>query len=110
MNSPMTAKGYEALRASRRLKVFQPATLLGADGQMRVHLLDVSRTGVLGHAASPPAPGARVQLDCAGQVSRARVRWIDGPRFGLEFERPLHADRMEHIARQGGALSLTSGD
>jgi hypothetical protein len=106
----MNAKGYEALRASRRLKVFQPATLLDDAGHRRVHLLDVSRTGVLGHAASPPAPGARVGLDCGGEVSSALVRWSDGPRFGLEFDRPLAADRMERIARQGGALSLTSGD
>ncbi|WP_129794269.1 PilZ domain-containing protein [Sphingosinicella sp. CPCC 101087] len=110
MNSPTNAKGYEALRASRRLKVFQPATLLGADGRLRVHLLDVSRTGVLGHAASPPAPGSRVELDCAGQLRPALVRWNDGPRFGLEFEQPLPDERMEQIARQGGALPPTPAD
>ena len=106
MNNSVPPGGYEALRGSRRLKVFQPAGLLGAAGPARVHLLDVSHTGVLGHAESPPAPGERVELDCAGLTTAATVRWRDGRRFGLEFEAPLDSDRMERIARQGGALSL----
>ena len=94
---------HEPIRASQRVKVFQPAALRCADGARRIHLLDVSRTGILGHALSPPDPGERVELDCAGLVAAARVRWRDGRRFGLEFDTPLTHDRLEVLAREGGA-------
>jgi hypothetical protein len=96
---------HEPTRASRRLKIFQPAALLGPDGRSRIHLLDVSRTGVLAHADLPPGPGARVELECAGLVLPARVRWRDGRRFGLEFDSPLGGDQLEIIARRGGAVT-----
>ncbi|WP_162806742.1 PilZ domain-containing protein [Sphingosinicella terrae] len=87
------------LRRSRRLKVFQPAALAGPAGTIRIHLLDVSATGALAYAATaPPAVGDALQLECAGIVAAATVRWCKGNRFGLHFDAPLDAEALRRIA------------
>ena len=91
------------MRGSRRLKVFQPASLRSGDGCVRVHLLDVSHTGLLGHAPVPPWPGERVELDIPGLLVAASVRWRDGRRFGVQFDTPLGDDQLARLTRQGTA-------
>ena len=91
------------MRASRRLKVFQPATLDGPTGSARIHLLDVSASGARGHMADPPSEGERVVLECEGVSLQAVVRWRDGNRFGLSFDEPLTDVQLVHVARAGSA-------
>ena len=77
------------LRAARRLKLFQPTELRTGEARCRVHLLDLSATGALIHAAAPPARGASVLLACAGSLREARVMWVDGQRLGVSFRSTL---------------------
>lgn len=78
------------LRAKPRLKLFHPTELRDAEGAVqRAHLLDLSATGALVHAAEPPASDTTVQLLVDGALRAARVMWTDGRRFGLHFRLPL---------------------
>jgi hypothetical protein len=80
------------------MKVFQPATFTGAGPAARMHLLDVSATGALAHAHEPPARGARLRIECLGVARGATVKWSEGKRFGLLFDRPLTADEVDRLA------------
>lgn len=87
-----------AARCAKRVKVFQPAQLVRDGASLRIHLLDVSETGALAHAQEPTAAGARVRVECEGVVREASVRWCEGPRFGLVFDRPLLPQQVAMLA------------
>lgn len=76
-------------RAQARQKLFQPTTIVTPAGEARAHLLDLSGTGALLHAATPPMVAARVQVGCAGERRTGRVVWVRGNRFGVVFTVPL---------------------
>lgn len=78
------------LRAKPRLKAFQPTELRRADGAVvKVHLLDLSCTGALVHAAEPPARGETAYLLLNGAFRAGEVAWSEERRFGLHFGVPL---------------------
>jgi hypothetical protein len=81
-------------RRARRLKIFQPATLVRGGRTQRIHLLNVSATGFLGHAEDEVPTSSLVRLECLGVVRNAVVRWSDGRRFGLLLDRTLNADQI----------------
>jgi len=64
---------------------------------MRVHLLDLSNTGALVHAAAPPAIGAMVDVTCGFSLGAARVAWVDGKRFGLSFTQRLTDQQVRFV-------------
>jgi len=84
-------------RAAKRIKLFQPATLVREGASMRIHLLDISKSGALAHAEAPPAAHASVRVECEGLVRTASVRWSERKRFGLLFDRPLLASEVERL-------------
>ena len=78
------------LRAKPRLKAFQPTEMRRADGVVaKVHLLDLSGTGALVHAAEPPATGETVHLFLNGAFRAGDVAWSEERRFGLHFRVPM---------------------
>lgn len=81
----------------KRAKIFHPATLSLNGAAARIHLLDVSETGALAHGTPPPRL-ASVEVSCAGLHRTARVRWCEGKRFGLQFDRPLLPSQLEALA------------
>ena len=84
-----SATDVQHARAQARLKLFQPTTMRGPAGEARAHLLDLSSTGALVHAAAPPMVAARVQIGCGGEMRAGRVVWVRGNRFGVTFAVPL---------------------
>ena len=101
----MVGDGKAEQRCSKRLKVFQPARLAGPDAEARIHLLDVSATGALAHAAeTAPAAGAALYLECSGIRAAVTVRWSRGQRFGLHFDVPLDPDQLRRITKAGASL------
>jgi hypothetical protein len=86
-----------ASRAAKRVKVFQPATLERDGASLRIHLLDISESGALAHAHQPPPDRSRVRVECEGLVRTASVRWSEGKRFGLLFDRPLLGAEVERL-------------
>jgi hypothetical protein len=106
MLSVASGQSEAASRGAKRVKVFQPATLVREGATLRIHLLDVSATGALAHAQEPPPARSQVEVRCADLVRTASVRWSEGKRFGLLFDRPLlDADLDAIAARRSVALS-----
>jgi hypothetical protein len=68
---------------------------------MRIHLLDLSGKGALGHAADPPQSGEIVWLVCKGNEILARTAWVRGSRFGLTFDSSLPAAKLNPMLAEG---------
>jgi hypothetical protein len=93
------------LRATPRIKIFQPAELrCGSDAPKRVHLLNISEGGALVYGDVAAQIGAEVQLSCGLPLGAARVRWRDGQRFGVAFTRPIPAAQIEALVTSQKAL------
>jgi hypothetical protein len=88
-------------RIAKRYKVFEATRMHAPSGEARVHLINISESGALLHAASAavPIPGAAVRLEISGQEMPARVVWADGDRFGVMFLRRLSAECIARLIR-----------
>ena len=89
---PLPAPSPVGPRIAPRHKVFLPAEMIGAGGSTRAHLLNLSTTGALMHADTPPASGATVQLRCGTASWSARVVWAADKRFGV-----VHVTRLSSV-------------
>lgn len=69
---------------------------------MRVHLLDLSADGALGHTPGPPQPGEIVWLVYKGCEILSRTAWVRGNRFGLAFDKPVPSAKLQPILKEGG--------
>jgi hypothetical protein len=77
------------------------ASLLASGRPMRIHLLDLSANGALGHAVEPPEPGEIVWLACEGCEILSRTAWVRGSRFGLAFDTPVPSARLQKLLIAG---------
>ena len=68
---------------------------------MRIHLLDLSAHGALGHAPEPPEPGEIVWLVCKGCEVLSRTAWVRGSRFGLAFDTPMPSAKLQGLLSEG---------
>ncbi len=84
-------------RTAHRHKTFEPITLVTERGDLRAHVLNVSTTGALIHAAGGPAAGERCTLFLAGREVAAEVIWVGGPRFGVAFRGALTPDELARL-------------
>ncbi len=97
------ARAADVRRAEPRLKVFQPATMHVASGEVRVHLLDVSPQGAMVHGFAGVAPGNLLALACCGWTRAANVAWMTNKRFGVRFVQPLSEGDLSAATRIGKA-------
>ncbi|WP_260598550.1 PilZ domain-containing protein [Sphingomonas endolithica] len=94
------------IRASPRLKVFFPSQLDGAGGIIRIHLLNISRTGALIYSSQPLEKGQKVSVGSGERAKLAIVAWVSGARAGVEFRLPFHEAELDaFIADQNAALA-----
>jgi hypothetical protein len=95
-----------AIRASPRLKVFFPSQMLCAGSVVRVHLLNVSRTGALIYSSRSLEKGQSVSIGRGATAKLATVAWVSGSRAGVEFRLPFcEAELDAFIADQNAALA-----
>ena len=93
MGSERAARTVLAIkRARKRARLQLQGMLLGATGETEVRLRDLSCSGALGETAKPPAEGSEIVLVSHGLVVPAKVAWVTGRRFGLDFQHPIGAE------------------
>ncbi len=94
----------QSVRASdraQRYKLFKPIELSCAGQAIRAHLLDLSSTGALAHAETPPPVGARVRVSAGFPLGTAKVIWANGKRFGIAFNLRLDAAQIDRAIAVG---------
>jgi len=106
--SALGFRGRPDARQGERTRVLLQASLLVSGRPMRIHLLDLSSNGALGHAADPPEPGEIVWLVCKGAEILSRTAWVRGSRFGLAFDKSVPEAKLKPMLSEG-RRALTSG-
>jgi hypothetical protein len=81
--------GHDDKRRCARSRVLIGATVTTTEGPIEVRLRNLSQYGALLHCDRPPALRSEVTLERGELRAPARVVWIDGGRFGIEFEEPI---------------------
>lgn len=99
--SALGFRGRPDGRQGTRTRVLLQASVLAGGRPMRIHLLDLSGSGALGHAGDPPQPGEIVWLVCKGTEILARTAWVRGNRFGLAFDNSLPAAKLKPLLSEG---------
>lgn len=87
-------------RKSERLKTFEPISLSEADGEVRAHLLNISKTGALIHAEQTPQIGKIVQVNLLGDWHVGSVAWSSPPRFGMSFAIRLSDEKIARLTQR----------
>lgn len=85
---------------AKRVKIFQPATLVFEKEVRRIHLLDVSPAGLRAHAQEPIPKGAHVRIECFDVVRNAVVMWSDNKRFGLMLKQHLTTEEISTLTHR----------
>lgn len=94
-------------RATPRVRLFIPATVLLLHGKEKCLLDDLSQAGARVTLASKlPALGAGVVLEAAGLDVFGTVVWSHGARFGIEFEEPLALHDVVNVRHFADAYAI----
>lgn len=89
--------GADRPRSAPRHKIFLPTQVYLSTGETRAHLINVSSSGALVHATTTPHCEETIQVALCGALIPARVRWVDGRRFGLSFLQPLGDAQIKQL-------------
>ena len=100
-------KKWQKVSGSKERRVFERsivllrATLATEDGEVRVFLRNLSRSGALIDTSDELAIGTVVTLHCGKSVIPARIVWARRPRFGLAFRDLLSvAEVQKHVSEE----------
>lgn len=84
-------------RLQRRKKAFRPSVIADANGERRVHLLDLTTEGALGYTFHPPATGETLTLLLLHHRVEAQVIWMEDRKFGLHFRTPISSTLVDQL-------------
>jgi hypothetical protein len=90
------------VRRHGRFRIMLGCTFYSVHGEACGVLLDVSRGGAMLSATPPPPIGCRLLLERQNLELPGIVRWVEGSRFGIQFEEPLSEDEVLALASRGG--------
>ena len=94
-----TAEG----RRHGRHRVMLAATFFSVHGESSGVLLDVSEGGAMLSASPPPPIGCRLLLERQNLEVPGIVRWVDGNRFGIQFEEMISEDEVLGLVSKSSA-------
>ena len=88
-------------RVFERSIVLVRATLETENGEIRVYLRNLSRSGALIDTAENLPIGTIVTLHCGKSVVPSRIVWAKSPRFGLVFRDLIsEAEVQRHVSAE----------
>lgn len=85
------------VRRFGRHRIMLAANLYSVHGELNCVLLDVSQGGAM-LSATPPLPvGCRLLLERHAFEVPGIVRWVEGNRFGVQFEESIPEDVVQGL-------------
>lgn len=94
-------------RRHGRHRIMLAATFYSVHGEATGVLLDVSQGGAMLSASPPPPVGCRLLLERQSFEVPGVVRWVDGNRFGVQFEEPLSEPVVTALVSKSGQNNST---
>ncbi|WP_340315501.1 PilZ domain-containing protein [Rhizorhabdus argentea] len=89
-------------RRHGRFRIMLAATFYSVHGESSGVLLDVSQGGAMLSASPPPPVGCRLLLERQSLEVPGIVRWVEGNRFGVQFEEALSEPVVMALVSKGG--------
>jgi PilZ domain-containing protein len=87
-------------RHDKRSLVLITGRVMTSDGPVEVRLRNLSCNGALLEANVPPAEASEVMFERGETIAPARVAWISGNRFGIQFHHPIaEGEVLIHIGK-----------
>jgi hypothetical protein len=87
-------------RRNKRSLVLIAGKVKGEGGTLDVRLRNLSRNGALLEADYPPAEGTEVVFERGETIAPARVAWVSGTRFGIQFHHQIEeSEVLIHIGK-----------
>ena len=87
-------------RRNKRSLVLIAAKIKLKQGELDARLRNLSCNGALLEADVPPAEGTEVVFERGETIAPARVAWVSGTRFGVQFDRPIEeCEVLIHIGK-----------
>jgi hypothetical protein len=84
----------EETRKGSRFKVFLPIVISQAGNEAHGQLIEVSNEGARGHSRTVPEPRQPIEIEWEGKTLSAKVVWVKGEKFGVEFDRRLSNNQL----------------
>lgn len=91
-----------AARRQGRHRILLAATLHSVHGEMDGVLLDLSEGGALVNASPPLPAGCKLLLERQNLEVPGTVRWVEGNRFGVQFDEPITPDIVSALVTRSG--------
>lgn len=101
----MASKACDQPPRERRFKMFHPAEMRIFDMRVKIHVLNISRSGLLISTETPPPSGANAIFDLGTSERRGRIVWVAGDRCGVQFHVPIEAAELSQLIG-GGAPDI----
>ncbi|ATE65069.1 PilZ domain-containing protein [Rhizorhabdus dicambivorans] len=92
----------EDARRYGRHRIMLAATFYSVHGEANGVLLDVSQGGAMLSASPPPPVGCRLLLERQNFDVPGVVRWVEGNRFGVQFEEMISEDEVLGLVSKSG--------
>ncbi len=89
-------------RRHGRHRIMLAATYFSVHGEAAGVLLDVSQGGAMLSSSPPPPIGCRLLLERQNFEVPGTVRWVDGNRFGIQFDEMLSDDIVMGLVSKSG--------
>lgn len=85
-----------------RHRILLSATFYSVHGEVDGALLDVSQGGAMLSASPPLPPGCKLLVERQNMEVPATVRWVDGNRFGVQFDDPISPEAVDALVTKSG--------
>ena len=95
----------EARRHGRH-RIMLAATFYSVHGEASGVLLDVSQGGAMLSASPPPPVGCKLLLERQNFEVPGVVRWVDGNRFGVQFEYDIDEEAVMALVSKSGPQNI----
>ncbi|MBD3760329.1 PilZ domain-containing protein [Sphingomonadaceae bacterium G21617-S1] len=86
-----------------RHRIMLAATFFSVHGEASGVLLDVSQGGAMLSASPPPPIGCRLLLERQNFEVPGIVRWVEGNRFGIQFEDMISEEEVLALVSKSSA-------
>jgi hypothetical protein len=97
-NVPKLDQLPDELRRRKRARVLLAVALEYGGESLKANLLNLSATGALLDAVTPPKVGTELTLSRGTLNARGTVIWVTDHRFGIAFDQPVDpAIVSEHV-------------
>lgn len=82
---------------ARRFKMFHVAEMRVPGARVKVHVVNLSISGLMMRSDAPPAPGTVAIFDLGIAERRGRVVWCEEDRCGVQFLMPLTDEELDAL-------------